>query len=227
MAASTSVPSKLKEIVVNLSPFEPLLLNDEAPLDARHRYNFLQLLSGGLSVPVIHLTFKSGNNIGDLHYIWRGDTQDTDVTIFECSLAVVETLQHSFPKYSTRAMRRAMFVKFGRVSSGIKPAVLRCYYRELTGDCVASSNFTEEKVDKRVKQLLDMEPEDPQTITDLADADSPERKTKSDLFWSECSKFLAEDVGEAVAMTLLITWLKPYLSGISWNRLKAAVLQIL
>ena len=63
---------------------------------------------------------------------------------------------------------------------------------------MTSSNFTDEKVDKRVKQLLDMEPEDPQTITDLADADLPERKTKFDLFWSECSKFLAEDVGETV-----------------------------
>ena len=63
---------------------------------------------------------------------------------------------------------------------------------------MSSSNLTEEKVDKHVKQLLDMEPEDPQTIADLADGNSPERKTKFDVFWSECSKFLAEDVGEAV-----------------------------
>lgn len=52
-------------------------------------------------------------------------------------------------------MRRALFTKFGRISPGIKPAVLRCYYRELTGDCVASGNASEEEVDKRVKQLLD------------------------------------------------------------------------
>lgn len=95
-------------------------------------------------------------------------------------------------------MRRAMFNKFGRVATGIKPAILHCYYRELTGDCVASSNPDEEKVDRRVKELLDMEPEDPGTITDLADAESSERKTKFDTFWTECSKYLAEDVGEAV-----------------------------
>ena len=159
---------------------------------------------------MVHLSFKTGNNIGDLHYVWRGNTEDTDVALLEKSLAVVEKLQPSFPKYSTRAMRRAMFVKFGRVSSGIKPAVLRCYYRELTGDNVSSSNLTEEKVDKHVKQLLDMEPKDPQTIADLADGNSSERKTKFDVFWSECSKFLAEDVGESVDAIPLL-----YLSGIS------------
>ena len=80
-------------------------------------------------MPVIHLT---GNNIGDLHYIWRGDTQDTDVTIFERSLAVVETLQHSFPKYSTHAVRRAMFIKFGRVSSGVKPHFESCITKHIS-----------------------------------------------------------------------------------------------
>ena len=70
-------------------------------------------------------------------------------------------------------------------------------------------------MDKHVKQLLDMEPKDPQTIADLADGNSSERKTKFDVFWSECSKFLAEDVGEAVDAIPLPTWQKLYLSGIS------------
>lgn len=201
VAASTMVNSQLRkidDIVKALSPLEPLLLNDHCPINARHRYNFLQLLKGGLSLPVVHLSYKAGNNVGDLHYIWHGDPNDTDVVLLEHSLAVVEKLQPSFPKYSTRAMRRAMFNKFGRIAPGIKPATLRCYYRELTGDCVSSCNAKEEVVDRRVKQLLDMEPEDPKTLADLADAESPERKTKFDVFWSECSKFLAEEVGQAV-----------------------------
>ena len=40
------------------------------------------------------------------------------------------------------------------------------YYRELTGDHLASGNASEEVVsimNKRVKQLLDSEPEDPRT----------------------------------------------------------------
>lgn len=68
--------SKVDEIVITSSPFEP---NDHSPADARHRYNFLQSLKGGLSVPVVHLTYKAGNNIGDLHYIWRGDIKDTEI----------------------------------------------------------------------------------------------------------------------------------------------------
>ena len=87
---------------------------------------------------------------------------------------------------------------FCRISSTIKPSVLRCYYRELTGDRTAATNAMEEEVDKRVKQLLEMEPEDPQTITNLAEVTTEEHKTKFDTFWSECSKFLCEDVGLAV-----------------------------
>ena len=56
---------------------------------------FLQLLKGGLSLPVVHLSFKTGNNIGDLHYVWRGNTEDTDVALLEKNLAVVEKLQPS------------------------------------------------------------------------------------------------------------------------------------
>ena len=95
-------------------------------------------------------------------------------------------------------MRKSMFTKFGRISSTIKPSVLRCYYWELTSDSTAASNATEEEVDKKVKQMLEMEPEDPQTLTNLAEVTNEERKTKFDTFWSECSKFLSEDVGLAI-----------------------------
>ena len=151
---------------------------------------------------IVHLSFKTGNNIGDLHYVWHGNTEDTDVALLEKNLAVLRNFSHHF--------------------QSIAP-VLQCllsldeYLLELnlTGDNVFSSNLTEEKVDKHVKQLLDMEPKDPQTIADLADGNSSERKTKFDVFWSECSKFLAEDVGEAVDAIPLPTWQKLYLSGIS------------
>ena len=114
--------------------------------------------------------------------------------MLERSLHVVEKLRPTFPKFSTRAMRKSMFTKFGRISSTIKPSILRCYYRELTSDSTAAINATEEEVDKKVKQMLEMEPKDPQTLTNLAEVTNEERKTKFDTFWSECSKFLAEDV---------------------------------
>ena len=43
-----------------------------------------------------------------------------------------------------------------------------------------------------------MEPEDPQTLTNLAEVTMEEHKTKFDTFWSKCSKILSEVVGLAV-----------------------------
>ncbi len=86
----------------------------------------------------------------------------------------------------------------GRISAATRPSVLRCYFRELTGNRTAASNASEKDADRRVQQLLDMEPEDLRTITDLSEVTTQEHKTKFDVFWSECSKFLSEDVGLAV-----------------------------
>ena len=58
----------------------------------------------------------------------------------------------------------------------MKPAVLRCFYHDLTGDSTAA-NVMEEEVYARVKQFLQMEPDDPQTIFDLCEVRCPE-KTK-------------------------------------------------
>lgn len=68
----------------------------------------------------------------------------------------------------------------------------------MTSDSTAASNATEEEVDKRVKQMLEMESEDPQTLINLAEVTMEEHKTRFDTFWSECRKFLSEDVGLAV-----------------------------
>ncbi len=90
--------------------YEPLHMNEHCHSDASHRYNLLQALKGGLSIPVVHLTYKTSNNVGDL----------------------VETLRPNFPTFSTRAMRKTMFTTFRRISSVSKPSVLCCYYSERT-----------------------------------------------------------------------------------------------
>ncbi len=47
------------------------------------------------------------------------------------------------------------------------------------------------------EKLLDMEPEDSRTITDLSEV-TTQHKTKFDVFWSECSKFLSKNICLAV-----------------------------
>lgn len=73
--------------------------------------------------------------------------------------------KEEIPVFHTRAMRRALFTKFGRVSPGMKPAILRAVYRELTGDASVASNEHEAEIDERVKLMLEME--DPDIVIDL------------------------------------------------------------
>ena len=91
-----------------------------------------------------------------------------------------------------------MFSKFGRIAPSLKPAVLRYFYHDLTGDSTAANVMVEEEVDARVKQFLQMEPDDPQTIFDLREVHCPEKKTKYEVFWAEAEKFINEDIGTAV-----------------------------
>lgn len=95
-------------------------------------------------------------------------------------------------------MKRTLFAKFGRVMRGIKPAVLRAFYCEISGDCSASSNVVEAEIDKRVELVLEMEPEDPSTVIDLRSLNSSAGRVKYDAFWDVCSRLLNETVGTAI-----------------------------
>ena len=80
-----------------------------------------------------------------------------------------------------------VFSKYGRVSSGVKPAILCPFYKDLTGDCSASHDTHEAEVHARV-QVLSMEPENPYTLIDLQEVKSQTRKTKFEVFWEEAKK---------------------------------------
>ena len=51
---------------------------------------------------------------------------------------------------------------------------------------------------KRVQLVLDIEPEDPNTVIDLRSLNSSSGRAKYDVFWDHCSRFLNESVGTAV-----------------------------
>ena len=46
--------------------------------------------------------------------------------------------------------------------------------------------------------MLEIEPEYPQILTDLAEVTMEDCKTKFDMLWSKCSKFLSKNVGYTV-----------------------------
>ena len=202
-------------------PYEFMFLNSFTPDDSHRRYDFLQSLERtGCKFPIVVMTHSSGNNAGNIHFIWRvPPTEEADVTLrldflknfltpIKCDISFFSgrdspdemnvTSIVNLPKFHTRAMRVEMFTKFGLVSPGVKPAALRFFYRSLTGDASAPNDITEAEIDSRVQEVIDMEPDDPQTVFDLREAHKPTGETKYQVFWDEAAKFINEDIGTAV-----------------------------
>ena len=125
------------------------------------------------------LTYSSGNNVGNLHFVWKVPSNKSIEETFQDGVKVIEKIKPLLPQYHTRAM----FEKFGRVSHCVKPAVLRFFYRDLTGDASSSRTTPESIIDERVCKIINMEPEDPNALVDLREVKSKETQTKFDVFW--------------------------------------------
>ena len=189
----------LSSCLTDKSEYEFVSLCDFLPDASRACYEYIQTLeSNGLPYPIMLLTHSSGNNIGNLHFVWKLPAGKSIEATFEESVRTVEDIKQILPRYHTRAMRREMFTKFGRISPSVKPAALRYLYRELTADSSASHDTPEEIVDERVRSIILMEPEDSRTVVDLRDVKSQEKKTKYDVFWDEARKYINEEIGVAV-----------------------------
>ena len=124
------------------------------------------------------LTYSHGNNVGSIHFLWKV-TDSSDEEFSRCQ-GVIERAKGDIPVYHTRAMKQALFAKFGRVTSSVKPVVLRALCKELTDDHSASSNIHEAEIDERMRILLDGE--DADVVVDLRHLNS-ERKGEYDAFW--------------------------------------------
>ena len=115
--------------------------------------------------------------------------------VFERSMPIVEHAKLLIPSYHTRAIRSAMFEKFGRINYRVKLGTLRYFYRDLTGDESASSSTEQLMVVRRIQQVLEME--DPDVLPDLR-ALNLGKKNMFHTFWEECENFLNEDICTAV-----------------------------
>ena len=165
------------------------------PSDRRQRYDRIQLLKQGMSSPAILATYAPGGNVCSLHWLWLTDATEISSALQSCQ-PILETLKASLPEYHTRAMRRAMFEKFGLVTKNVKKSVLRHFYRDLTGDCATSPSISEKEVDERLSALFELE--EPDLIYDLRDANPGNQSNRYSVFWSTAKTFLEEDIGTAV-----------------------------
>ena len=124
------------------------------------------------------LTYSHGNNIGNIHFLWK--VTDLSEEEFSRCQGTIERAKSDIPVYHTRAMKQALFARFGRVTSSVKPAVLRALYKELTDDHSASSNLHEAEIDERMRVLLDSE--DTDIVVDLRQLNTG-KKGEYDAFW--------------------------------------------
>lgn len=91
-----------------------------------------------------------------MHFIWKIPIDEgCKSEILEKSYKVRDNLMKSMAVYHTRAMRSEFVQLFGRVT-GVKTAILREAYKRLTGDQSSASYASEEEVDKRVKEMLEL-----------------------------------------------------------------------
>ena len=198
-STSTLTPTSLNAIEESLysqSNFEYIAITDMLPSDPLKKLRTVETMTTcGLRFPCILLVYSPGSNLGNLHFLWKVPSGADVASSFEQSQSVIERIRSQIPHYHTRAMRSAMYEKFGRISPATKPSALRYFYRELTGDQAAASSTEQATVDERIKQIIDME--DPSVLQDLRTLNTGQA-TKFNTFWEECAKFLSEDIGAAV-----------------------------
>ena len=117
----------LRELDTDLSMKENYVFSvveELCPPEPRKKYEYLERLkSYGLSECAALLTYSHGNNIGNIHFVWKVSNQSENA--FACSLQTIESAKELVPTFHTRAMRRALMTKYGRVAPSMKPAIMR------------------------------------------------------------------------------------------------------
>ncbi len=122
--------SEISDALDQLEPNTRLDLRVLLPDDRRRRYEWTQALKQGLHVPIVHVQYCPGSNIGNLGWIWQCTATNIDDALKTCQ-PVIEKLKNDIPQYHTRAMRRDAFELFGLISPNTKKSVVRRLYKEL------------------------------------------------------------------------------------------------
>lgn len=135
---SESVPSSLRAIDVLVSSqtvYEHTSIDHLLPSESLKKHRLINLLTeSGLSCPAMLLMYAPGGSIANLHFMWPLPLDVSDESVLhQGSQPTIERIKPLLPVFHTRAMKRAVFDKFGRICKNIKPFQLRYFYKELTG----------------------------------------------------------------------------------------------
>ena len=105
-------------------------IHSYTPDEPVKRFRYIESLKCGLNVPCILLCYSPGSNIGNQYYLWKVNEGDDILTN---SQQVIDAIKTNLPVYHTRAMRKVLFKKYGRLCPSMKPSALRFLYHDLTG----------------------------------------------------------------------------------------------
>ena len=100
--------SPISESLKSLGPNAPLELGKLLPTDRRRRYEWVEALKQGLDIPLIHVTYAPGSNIGNLHWVWHCTAENIDQAL-STSQPIIEQIKRDIPEFHTRAVRREAF----------------------------------------------------------------------------------------------------------------------
>lgn len=137
--------SPLSDAVVSAGLDAPVEIGRILPTDRRRRYDWVEELRKGLCVPLVHVTYSPGSNVGNIHWIWQSDATSIDNAL-QTVQPIIKRLKQSIPQYHTRAMRREAYAKFGLVTATTKKSVLRHLYKDFVCDSSASANLSKLKL---------------------------------------------------------------------------------
>ena len=110
----------------------------------------------GLDVPLIHVMYAPGSNIGNLHWIWHSTSVSIDDAL-NTAQPIIEELKMDIPVFHTRVMRREGFEMFGLLTPSTKKSVLRHLYKKMVSDSSASANLQQAEIDERVAAMFELE----------------------------------------------------------------------
>ena len=178
----------LNEALLKAKPYEPLFVNDFSPSEPWRKYTYIKELS--VLCKSMLFTYSSKES---MVFIWKLLIDAGENDILQKNNDVRASLEETLPIYHTSAMRRLFITSFGRVTS-CKPMFLREAYKRLTGDKAAATSLSEAEIDRRVKDVLDME--DPDLICDLrVDNGRPEEYST---FLETCQQYITAHTEQAV-----------------------------
>ena len=154
----------ISESLKSLGPNAPIDLAKLVPTDWRRRYEWVEALKQGLDIPLMHVTYAPGSNVGNVHWVWHCTADNIDEAL-SVSQPIIEQIKGDIPEYHTRAIQREAFHLFGLTTPTTKKAVLRHIYKVLVGDCSSAANRLQSEIDERVQIMFDLEK--PSLIYDL------------------------------------------------------------